>query len=43
MSTFLLTLYILVWPVITLGTLAVVIGSFVKEWRTARKEGRSII
>ncbi|WP_222103206.1 putative transporter small subunit [Gordonia zhaorongruii] len=43
MSGFWLTLYVLVWPVMTFGTLVLIVSAFVKEWRTARKEGRSII
>lgn len=43
MNGFWMTLYVLVWPVITLGTLSVIVRAFVKEWRTARKEGRPIV
>ncbi|MDA4892897.1 MULTISPECIES: putative transporter small subunit [unclassified Microbacterium] len=42
-STVLLTAYVLVWPVIVLGTLAVIVRAFVKEAREAKAEGRSII
>ncbi|GAA2462121.1 MULTISPECIES: putative transporter small subunit [Agromyces] len=41
--TALLTLYVLIWPVIVLGVLAVIVRAFVKEWRQAKREGRSII
>ena len=43
MTTFWLTVYVLVWPVITLGTLGVIVRAFYKEWREARAEGRSIV
>ncbi|MFE2773655.1 putative transporter small subunit [Microbacterium resistens] len=42
-STVLLTAYVLVWPVIVLGTLAVIVRAFVTEAREAKAEGRSII
>lgn len=42
-STVLLTLYVLIWPVLVAGTLAVIVRAFVKEWREAKCEGRSII
>jgi len=41
--TALLTLYVLIWPVIVLGVLVVIVRAFVKEWRQAKREGRSII
>lgn len=43
MSTFWLTVYVLIWPLVTLGTLTVICRAFYKEWREARREGRSII
>ncbi|WP_026919446.1 putative transporter small subunit [Gordonia shandongensis] len=43
MSEFWLTLYVLVWPVLTLGTLSVIVRGFYREWRKARDEGRTII
>ncbi|MDT0158481.1 putative transporter small subunit [Microbacterium sp. ARD32] len=43
LSTIALTAYLLVWPVIVLGTLAVIVRAFVKEARAAKAEGRSII
>jgi len=41
--TLALTLYVLVWPVIVAGTLAVLIRAFVKDAREARKKGQQII
>lgn len=38
-----LTLYVLVWPVIVAGTLAVIVRAFYREWREAKAKGRSII
>lgn len=43
MTTFWLTLYVLIWPVLVAGTLWVVARAFLAEWRQARREGRSII
>lgn len=41
--TIALTLYVLVWPVIVAGTLAVLIRAFVKDARSAREQGKRII
>ena len=41
--TVLLTLYVLIWPVIVIGVLAVIVTAFTRELRQARKEGRRII
>ncbi|MGO3326026.1 putative transporter small subunit [Gordonia sp. (in: high G+C Gram-positive bacteria)] len=38
-----MTIYVLVWPLITLSTLTVIVRAFIKEWRQARKEGRPIV
>ena len=43
MTTTLLTLYVLIWPVIVAGVLAVIVRSFLQEWREARRAGRDII
>ena len=43
MDPLMLTLYVLVWPVIVIGTLAVIVRAFVKDARQAKKEGRQII
>lgn len=43
MSVFMLTLYVLIWPVIVAGTLFVIAKAFFKELRQAKREGRSII
>ncbi|MGO2747968.1 putative transporter small subunit [Microbacterium sp.] len=43
METLLLTAYVLVWPVIVIGTLAVIVRAFVKDAREATREGRQII
>lgn len=43
METVLLTTYVLVWPVVTAGILAVIIRAFVKDAREAKREGRRII
>lgn len=37
MQTFLLTLYILMWPVISIGTLAAIWIAVVREFRQQRK------
>ena len=41
--TVLLTIYVLIWPLIVVGVLFVIIRAFVRELRTAKAEGRSII
>lgn len=38
-----LTLYVLMWPVIVFGVLAVIAGNFFKEMREAHREGRPMI
>jgi hypothetical protein len=38
-----ITIYMLIWPVIVAGVLFVLVRGFVKDWREARAEGRSII
>jgi len=43
METMLLTAYVLVWPIIVVGVLAVVIRAFVKDAKEAKREGRDII
>ncbi|MGO3153412.1 MAG: putative transporter small subunit [Galactobacter sp.] len=43
MSVFMLTLYVLIWPVIVAGTLFVIAKAFFKELRQAKREGRTII
>lgn len=41
--TIVLTAYVLVWPVIVAGVLAVISRGFVRELRAAKREGRPII
>ncbi|EMY33342.1 hypothetical protein D477_015411 [Arthrobacter crystallopoietes BAB-32] len=43
METFVLTLYVLVWPLIVAGTLFGICKGFFKDWREARQEGRTLI
>jgi hypothetical protein len=43
METLLLTAYVLVWPIIVVGTLTFIIRAFVKDAREAKREGRQII
>jgi hypothetical protein len=43
MDPLMLTVYVLVWPVIVIGTLTVIIRAFVTDARQAKKEGRQII
>lgn len=43
MSTSFLTFYVLIWPVIVAGVLAVIARAFFGEMRKARKEGRPMI
>lgn len=43
MSVFLLSLYVLVWPVIVAGVLFVLGRAFIQEIRDAKREGRPLI
>lgn len=43
MSPFMLTVYVLMWPVIVAGTLTVIVRAFAKEAQQAKKEDRTII
>jgi hypothetical protein len=43
MSISWLTAYILVWPVIAAGVMAVLIASLVKDWREARRCGQKMV
>ncbi|MBV0893524.1 putative transporter small subunit [Paracoccus sp. Z118] len=43
MSPTFLTFYLLLWPLIVAGVLAVIVRAFVGEMRAARKAGRSMI
>lgn len=43
MSPILLTIYVLIWPVIVLGTLIVIVRGFVSEVIEAKREGDPII
>lgn len=43
MNATLLTLYVLVWPVICAGLLVVLVGSVIRDWREARREGRDLV
>ena len=43
MTPILLAIYVLIWPVIVAGVLAVLVRGFVKEAAEARREGDPII
>jgi hypothetical protein len=43
MSTFWITTYILVWPVIAAGVLAVLVVSMLRDLRLARRDGTDIV
>jgi len=43
LSPIALTIYVLMWPVVVAGTLALIVRAFTKEAKQAREEGRSII
>lgn len=43
MSPIILTIYVLIWPVIVAGVLAVLIRGFVKEIAEAKRDGEAII
>ncbi|MEU5844289.1 putative transporter small subunit [Rhodococcus sp. NPDC047139] len=43
MSSLALTIYVLIWPVLVAGVLAVLCRGFVKEWLQARRNGEDLI
>lgn len=43
MDIIILTAYVLVWPIVVVGVLAVIVRAFLKDAREAKKEGRQII
>lgn len=43
MSTFWITAYILVWPIVAAGVLGVLILSMLRDWRVARREGHELV
>ena len=43
MSPILLTIYVLIWPVIVAGTLAVIVRGFFKEVLEARRDGERLV
>lgn len=43
MSPLLLTIYVLMWPVLVAGVLIVLVRAFSREWRNAKREGRSLV
>lgn len=43
MSSFWITFYILIWPVISAGVLVVLLFSLVKDWLKARQSGQDMV
>ena len=43
MHNILLTLYVLVWPLLAAGVLALISTAFIREFRSARKKGHDLI
>lgn len=43
MSPMFLTAYTLVFPLLVAGVLFVLVRAFLREWRLARRQGRTII
>ncbi|HIX61195.1 MAG TPA: putative transporter small subunit [Candidatus Halomonas stercoripullorum] len=41
--TFLYTAYVLIWPALTLGVLAVICRAVWRDYRTANREGRGVV
>lgn len=39
----LLTIYILIWPVLSLAVLALLIGALVRDVRAARRKGEDMV
>ncbi len=38
-----LTLYILIWPVISAAVLTLIVTTFMRELRQAKKEGKKVV
>ncbi|MDI9916324.1 putative transporter small subunit [Rhodococcus sp. IEGM 1379] len=43
MSTALLTIYVLIWPVLVAVVLAVISRGFIKDWMEARRNGEDLV
>jgi len=43
MSTQLFAAYVLVWPFMSAGVLALLLGAVIKEFRTARATGQELV
>jgi len=43
MTPYWMTAYVLIWPALVAVVLSVLVLSFYREWRVARKEGRDMI
>lgn len=43
MNSIWLSAYVLVWRVIVAGVLLFIASAFVKEWKQARREGKSLV
>lgn len=43
MEPMILTVYVLIWPVIVAGTLFVITRAFLREWRQARRDERTMV
>lgn len=43
METLILATYILVWPVISLAVLSVIVFATLRDFRSARREGRDVV
>ncbi|HIW67126.1 MAG TPA: putative transporter small subunit [Candidatus Dietzia intestinipullorum] len=43
MTATLLTIYVLMWPVLVAGTLAVIVRGFLKEMIQAKRDGETVI
>ena len=43
MSSFWLSFYILVWPMISAGILALLLVSLVRDWRKAKQTGKTMV
>ncbi|MFX1757839.1 membrane protein [Rhodococcus gordoniae] len=43
MNMLTLTIYVLIWPVLVAGVLAVLCRGFFEEWLQARRDGKDLI
>lgn len=38
-----LVFYILIWPVLSAGVLALLVGALLRDWRAAKRDGKEMV